>query len=601
MWRVLLFIGVLVQGGVYGQGSYLPLGNKAYPLIERMEIRWGGKEQFHPGLKGYGRGDVAGYALQLAGATELGSRDWWDLNWIFRDNNEWLGEEGQPVTIGGRKAGEFQRVRGDTLYRFIPSPQQLLRSQAAEYYFRSKKPVLGVFYRTPANFLELDKPAFYLRINPMIHFSVMVPGGDADKLLFLNQRGLEIRGGFDDRIYFYSNVTDTQGRFPEYVRSYVSQFQALPGNGYYKPYKSQVFDSAGSYDWLNGQGHIGFNLTPHVGFQFGHGKNFIGNGYRSLFLSDFSHNYLFLKVNWRVWKLHYQNLFAELQATSAQANPGDKALPRKYMAAHYLSFKATERLSFGLFEATIFKRDLPNGQFELQYLNPVILYRSVEHLLDSEDNVLVGLDFRWDLFRRLRLYGQLLMDEYKFGELTSRKGWWANKWGCQAGALYIDAFGLDHLDIRAEFNTARPYTYTHSDSLGASYTHYNQPLAHPLGANFREFLLSLRYQPFEKWTLEGRLIHAQSGEDEPGKNWGGNILLNYRYRVQDYDNFTGQGIGATTTLLGLELSYELHHNIFLDLHYFYRKKTSELPQRNQLDSYIGAGFRMNVGKMKMDF
>jgi hypothetical protein len=596
------FLSVLTPVILTAQGSTLPFGSTNYHLLDRLEILSGMQPGFHSSLKGHLRGDAVRYGLRLdTAAVVLSYRDKQDIDRIFKDNNEWLGAMDATQTLGGRKEGTFEKVKGDTLYRLIPS-SQVRASLQDKYYFKTEKPIWGVAYRTPANFLELNEPFFHLRINPLINFSVAAPGGDGDgKPLFVNQRGVEIRGGFDDRIFFYSNITDTQGRFPEYVREYVNKNRALPGNGFYKGYDSRVFDSAGSYDWLNGQAYIGFNVTRHVGMQFGHGRHFIGNGYRSMLLSDFSHNYLYLKVNWRVWRLHYQNLFTELQATSAQANPGDDYIPRKYMAAHYLSFEATKNLTFGLYEATVFQRENAGDDFELQYLNPVILYRSVEHLLDSEDNVLVGLDVKWNLLKRIRLYGQLIMDEYKFSELTGGRGWWANKWGIQAGGQYINAFGVDHLDLRVEFNTARPYTYTHRDSLGASYSHYNQALAHPLGANFKEYIGMFRYQPFQKWTLEGRLIRAEYGEDEPGKNWGGNILLDYANKVQDYDNFIGQGISTTTTLLGLDLSYELYHNIFLDFHYFYRKKDSALAERNATNSYLGLGFRMNTGFMRMDF
>jgi hypothetical protein len=601
--KTLLLFCLLNVALLNAQGSYLPFGNNAYPVLDRLEIKSGLQPAFHSGLKGYTRGDIVQYALQLAADTAeavLSYRDKEDLDWIFTDNNEWLGATALPTTLGGPKEGIYEKVKGDTLYRFIPS-SQVVKSQQDRYYFRTKKPVFKLFYQTPANLLELNKPAFHIRINPMFNLKAATAGGDTGEFLFMNQRGMEIRGGIDDRIYFYTNILETQSRFLMYVRTYANTFRALPGNGLYKGYKSQVFDSAGAWDYLNGQAHIGFNLTPHVGMQFGHGRHFIGNGYRSLFLSDFAHNYLYLKVNWRVWRLHYQNLFAELQATSSQANPGDRYIPRKYLAAHYLNFQVSKNFSAGLFEATVFNRDSFAEQFELQYLNPVILYRSVEHLLDSDDNVLIGLDFKWNILRRIRLYGQFLLDEFKFNELTTGNGWWANKWGIQAGMQYVDAFGLDHLDLRAEFNTVRPYTYTHSDSLGASYSHYNQAMAHPLGANFRESLFILRYQPLPKWTLEGRLMYAQWGEDEPGKNWGGNILLDYTKKVQDYDNHIGQGTGATTTLLGLDLSYEIWHSFYVDLHYFYRKKDSDLPVRNQLDSYIGGGLRMNVGQVRMDF
>ena len=52
--------------------------------------------------------------------------------------------------------------------------------------------------------------------------------------------------------------------------------------------------------------------AKYLDFQFGYDKNFIGNGYRSLFLSDFGNSYLFLKINTRIWKFNYLNLFMEL-------------------------------------------------------------------------------------------------------------------------------------------------------------------------------------------------------------------------------------------------------------------------------------------------
>ena len=310
-----------------------------------------------------------------------------------------------------------------------------------------------------------------------------------------------------------------------------------------------------------------------MGLQFGYGRNFIGNGYRSLILSDFSNNYLYLKANWKVWKLHYQNLFMELAAQSNAGLGANEVLPRKYMAAHYLSYQALPNLSFGIFETVIFDRQ--DAGFEFQYLNPVILYRTIEQGLGSPDNVLIGLDVKWNFLHRFQLYGQFMLDEFKFNELfIERRGWWANKYGIQAGLKYINAFGLDHLDLQAEFNQARPYTYTHRDS-SSSYTHYNQPLAHPLGANFREALFIARYQPMKKLFLEGRFIRAKFGEDGAGKNWGGNLLKSHESREQDYGNEIGQGITATTHLLGLDVSYMLAHNVFIDLHYFYRKKESE--------------------------
>ena len=544
------------------------------------------------------------YALELdTNSYDWADRDHEDLNRLFRDNNEWLAAPDLPTTLGGKRQTTYRKIFSDsthTFYRLEPAPSTTQASLGDPRYFQTAQPVLGVFYRTPANYYEVNSDYFYIRANPILNFQVSKGSGAGNGLLVYNQRGIEIRGGVDDRIYFYSNITDTQASFPDYVNQYVNKFGALPGNGLVKNYDSKLFGIKNGYDYLNGQAYIGFNITQHVGLQFGHGRNFIGNGYRSLLLSDFSHNYLYLKLNWQLGPIRYQNIFAELEASSKREVPGDKILPKKYIAAHYLGFPLFGKLQAGFYEVTVFNRKA-DEQYELNYLNPVILYRTVEHFIGSPDNVLVGFDVKANLLRRFQVYGQLVLDEFKFEEYFKAPGWWAKKYGVQAGVKYVDAFGVSHLDLQAEANTVRPYTFSHYDTLGPSYSHYNQALAHPLGANFKEVLFLVRYQPFEKWTLDGRLIRSKYGEDPAGQNWGGNVLLPNNTRVQDYNNETGQGIGTNTTLLGIDLGFEVWHNVYFELNYFYRKKDSAIPALSSTDSYFGGGVRINVGKMRMDF
>ena len=181
-----------------------------------------------------------------------------------------------------------------------------------------------------------------------------------------------------------------------------------------------------------------------------------------------------------------------------------------------------------------------------------------------------------------------------------RRGWWGNKFGFQLGAKYIDAFGIDHLDLQVEHNLSRPYTYAHYDSV-ANYVHYDQPLAHPLGANFRETLFRARYQPTRKWLIETRLIHAAQGLDDRNTNWGSNLIRTYNTREQEYGNEIGQGIQATTLLFGLDLSYQIRHNLFLEAEYFYRRRDSDRAEFEQQVQYFGGGVRMNIGRQRMDF
>ncbi|MFN7116653.1 MAG: hypothetical protein ACK4TA_07610 [Saprospiraceae bacterium] len=588
IFTLLSFSIIIIITKSWSQGTHLPLGNPAYPILDRLEILSGIPTPHHSALKYYTRGQATRYALTLDTASDikLSELDRKDLQYIFRDNNEWL----VTSKFYTRLASQREKIEGNEALT------QVEVSQLSDYYVKSEKPILKWFYRTPANMLEVNDKYFHLRFNPILNFNLAKEQNRED-LLFFNQRGLELRAGVDDRVYFYFSILETQGRFPEYVNQRIKRDLAVPGNGFYKDYNSQWFGDGEAYDYLNGQGYIGFNFTRHIGAQFGYGRNFIGDGYRSMLLSDFSNNYLYFKLNWNVWKFQYQNIFAELALQSHRQTLGDELVPKRYLAAHHLSFNITKNFNVGLFESVVFSRA---DHFEFQYLNPIILYRTVEQGLGSPDNVLIGADAKLNLFRSVQLYGQFIFDEFKFNELTNGNGWWANKFGIQGGAKYINALGIDHLDLQAEYNLARPYTYTHADST-ASYAHYNQPLAHPLGANFKELILLARYQPVHKLTLEARMIRAAVGEDGVNMNYGNNILLPNNSRIADYGNTLGQGIGANINIIGLDVSYQLFHNIFLDFNAFYRKKDSDNNALDGTTRYIGGGIRANINRQRWDF
>ncbi len=547
---------------LFAQSSGIPLQSPAYQILDRLEIRSGFESPIHPEVKCINRPDAANYSLNLdtLHRFRLSRQDHADIQYLLDDNNEHLADSSRHLRHTSRRG------------------------------------LLKYFYQTPANFFEVNTPDFKLRANPMFNFYLGREHGDAE-LVFQNQRGFEVRGEVDQKLFFYTNLVETQARFPRYVSQRVGDFLAVPGAGFFKGYNSKAFDIQNGYDYNVATAYLGYQATRHFGVQLGHGKHFIGNGYRSMFLSDFSAPSFFLQLDTRVWRFHYQNLFMELSPVSQVNIPDGTLLPKKYAAMHYLNFKATSKLAFGFFEASIFNR---SRQFEFQYLNPVIFYRTVEGMIGSPDNVMLGLDARWNLFRHVQLYGQLMLDELVASEVFSRSGWWANKWGIQAGAKYVNAFGVDHLDLQLEHNRARPYTYSHYDPAN-SYTHYNQPLAHPLGANFEETLLLIRWQPLTRLSMQARFIHALTGDDTPAENWGGNPLLDYDTRVKDYGNKIGQGETATIDLLGLDASWALWHNIFVDVKLLFRKKDSHDDLRDQSTQVFGAGFRMNIWNSNFDF
>jgi len=264
--------------------------------------------------------------------------------------------------------------------------------------------------------------------------------------------------------------------------------------------------------------------------------------------------------------------------------------------------QVTDNFDLGISETVIFGRR--KGRFELQYLNPIIFYRSIEQAIGSEDNVTLAADFRWNIWNRVQLYGQLMLDEFLLKEVKAGNGWWANKQAGQLGAKYINAFGLDNLDLQGEVNIIRPYTYQHLDNF-RNFQHFNQPLAHPTGANLYELIGVVRYQPIPRLNLTGKAIYTKFGQDEYSAtdtiNWGGNVNLPYTKRPSDYGHKLAQGNTTNQVHLDLTASFQLRHNVFVDLKQIIRRTDAEINSGDLNTAYSSVSFRWNIPQRLHEF
>jgi hypothetical protein len=448
--------------------------------------------------------------------------------------------------------------------------------------------VLSRSVLTHPAYIGIKTGDFSLYISPVFDFQL----GRDNQLthgLFNNTRGFALRGTLTKGIGYYSYFTSNQERDPLYVQQYVNKYSAVPGAGYIKQYQHD------GYDYYDARGGILFKAVKGIDFQFAYDKVFIGDGYRSLILSDFSDNMLFLKINTRFWKFQYYNLFTQLVATY-QPGP-DRLLPKKYMTFHYLDFQANPWLHLGFFEAIMFGRS--NG-FDLNYLNPVILYNQVNRDMGSPDKSTVGFTVKANAFKNTQFYSQLIINEFVMKEvLDYSRGFWANKQAVQLGVKTIDLLGVKNLDLQLEMNLVRPFVYSHNDTVG-SFTHYNQPLAHPMGANFREFIGILKYQPFNKLQLESMVLYNEQGLDLEGNNYGSDIFELYATRPGDYGFHIGSGRLAKLLSASFTASYELIPNLFIDGYALMREyKVHGTPDFNS--AIFNIALRMNIQRRKFDF
>lgn len=550
--------GLLLSQVLTGQGM-VQTHSRSTRIIERISLKTGANQSHHSAIQNIDKKQLARLAvLGYASDSLLNEKDLKDLDYLVIDNPAF-----------------FCTIR-DSIYR-------------------NQNPLLKYFYRLKSKFYAYSDDQWQFYVNPLFDFNL---SNDMSKTnwQFQNTRGLEIGGKLKKGFRFYTAIFENQRSFPEYLTKRIEERKAVPGQGFYKNYQSTIAENIYGYDYLNAKAYISADLTPAINVSFGHGKFFIGNGLRSLILSDYGNNYLFLKAETRLNRFFYQNLFAELAADSPAHIGTDQLLPKKYMASHYLSYQFMPELEIGVFESVIFSRQ--NG-FELQYLNPIIFYRTVEQYLGSPDNILFGLNFRADLLKRVRLYGQFTLDEFRLDEFFSGDNWWGNKFGIQAGLKYIDFAGVDHLDIQVEYNRVRPFTYSHQDSV-ISYSHYRQPLAHPLGANFSEFLVYFSYRFEPGFFVDLGFLHADFGTDDNSTNFGGDILRTADSRLSDYGHFTGQGVSKQINQVRLKCSYSVYHNLYIDLNILYRSEKAG-DQENQNYFIIGTGLRMNIEQHKPDY
>jgi hypothetical protein len=568
-YSLLCFAFSLFTCSLLAQTTYLPLWSKEAWLLERMEIKVQSDNDLNLStVKPYMRKAYVAVAdsfrrlqMEKQNPANFSKVDWYNLNRLQANSSE---------------------------FSSVTDPK-ILKSWKNESSF-------GPFYKTRANAFEVNKKNVFIALNPAMALQ-QTKESDNDNQVFFRALGASGRGMIGGKIgfQFHATANSEAGILP--FRRFVSENNSVPGANTF----SVKGEDTTHYNYADIRGSVTWNVTKYINMQFGRDQHFIGNGYRSLMLGNFSAPFTFLKFNTRIWKLNYTNLFTEMRPTpSATLNAG---LQKKYTSMHHVSINVTKWLTVGGFEAVIFGRQ---NNFDLSYLLPVIFLRSIEQQNGSPDNANIGIDFKANVMKRMQVYGQLMFDEFKKDELIGEtRYWWGNKQGWQIGAKYVDAFGVPNLDLQAELNQIRPFMYQFRDTTGA-YTNNLQPLAHTMGANLREIIGVARYQPMDRLYFMGRINWWKQGLDSAGYNFGANPNINYsrinnggtRLREDNYPMFSGKpatGVNASVTA-----SYEAAENLFLEAN-FTMRRFNETDKPIVSNTMFSLGFRWNMFRKDYDY
>lgn len=357
---------------------------------------------------------------------------------------------------------------------------------------------------------------------------------------------------------------------------------------------------------------ITYSPYDFLRLELGNAKNFYGDGYRSLLLSDFASNYPYLKLETSFLTVKYSCIWAVHQDLGRIIpENGNLKTENKFDVFHYLDWKIGNHVNLGLFEAIITSKQ---KFFNFEYLNPIIFFRPVEFSLGSEDNALLGLNLKVKINKNNFIYSQFVLDDIIVTQLindikhsvnpnyTGEYGWFANKWATQFGFKSYDIFKLKNLDFFTEINIARPYIYSHVHT-NQNYSHLWQALAHPLGANFVESVTGLTYYG-ERFMIDTKLMFAKIGKDSVNSHFGSNIFLAtmdgaqpYPYRVNSYGNVILQGKSTNNISFIVDFAYSLlkDKNLFANISLIYKAADYNLDSSKN-EFYICFGIKSNLYK-----
>jgi hypothetical protein len=257
----------------------------------------------------------------------------------------------------------------------------------------------------------------------------------------------------------------------------------VPGQGKAKPFKT------GGFDYPMVTGIVNFQASKNVNVQFGQDKMFIGNGYRSLLLSDNTAPYLYLQLGLNFFenKLNYHANWASLQTLNkVNGGGGDDLFAKKQANFNYVTFKPNSKIEIGAFEGVMWERwneNTKSQDFDPVFLNPIPFLSTAIKSNDTLVSSILGINAFVKPFQHTAFYGQ-----YSYGVNGGGSGF-------QIGTKWFDVLQVQGLNFQAEYNQVGTNIYGTQNEY-VDYFQYNQPLAMQKMEDFTElnFMVSYRYK-----------------------------------------------------------------------------------------------------------
>lgn len=354
--------------------------------------------------------------------------------------------------------------------------------------------------------------SFDFAFNPVFVFS---KGYDNTLLrhTYENTRGFRFLGILRKRLLFFSELYETQFRSFYGMREFVDSFLVVPQMNRAKHFKNNAYDVAVVYGMLSYRINNLLFITlardiPHIGY-----------GYRSLFLSNQAAPRTFFHFHAELPFFSYDYLFDILQNVTLNniISAPQSALggfQNKYASHIFLRFFQKKKFEFGIFESIVWApKNKTYNAIYLRHFNGLPLSKMIYYGLNDKNNALFGFQIRiLPINDKFAIYTQYAIDQ--FDKKMKRTA-------LQIGSRLML---FERLNFLLEYNRIGAYMYAHTDLL-QSYSHYHQPLAHPLGANLNEILCQFRFY-YDRFVFNILVSKIIGGKDNTFEQNGQSVYAN---------------------------------------------------------------------------
>ncbi len=432
-------------------------------------------------------------------------------------------------------------------------------------------------------FIWVDSGTYSLGFDPVFEFYYGQSILNDEKFYYRNVRGLRAFGQLENKLYFETDLYECQSRFPQYISDYVYSSNVVPGMS-----QARRFGDGG-FDYSMASGAISFKITKRLISTFGTGKHFVGDGYRSILLSDNSFVYPYIRLTYVKNRLILNRVFAvTMSDTIPESSYGLRE--KRLTSFASISYLINHDFEVSFFESYVFL--YPNSKVDRKlnwlYFNPVYATNLLNN--SHQFSSIVGMNIRLDLFTGWRLYGQVGLNNIHYSHISK------DLMAYQIGTRFFNLLNIRNLNIQMELNKAGKQMYDNNEKL-LRYTNYNQPLTHPLGNNFTETIIGI-YYGYKNWYSNNRFMYSFYGNDDKDLT---PITNRYVKELQYTVPFISDGPKTNVNQFMLTIGYIFNSVSWRSIELGYIQREANIKNKSYRSGFYYISFKTNLINQYFDY